>query len=80
MSFHQQPDGRIIERPGTLAERRAMLLHDAAVTEREADARENNPRHCPQPGFIADLRAMAARSRAEAAAIDTAPAQGELFA
>lgn len=59
-------------RPQTPSERRATLLHIAAVDEREAAARQH------QPEFAAWLLECAARARAEAAAIDTTPAQGRL--
>lgn len=61
-------------RDQTPEERRATLLHIAAVDEREAAARSH------QPEFAAWLLECAARCRAEAASIVTGPAQGDLFA
>ena len=57
----------------TPEQRRATLLHIAEVDEREADARPH------QPEFAAWLREVASKCRAEAAAIDTTPAQGVLL-
>ena len=58
----------------TPAERRALLVYYARVTLREVRAR----RH--QRAFAAWLMASAARARREAQAIDTRPAQRDLFA
>jgi hypothetical protein len=58
----------------TPAEERDLLLYIAAVDEREAAARPH------QPEFAAWLLECAGRARAKAAAINTSPAQGDLFA
>ncbi|RWR28804.1 hypothetical protein D2T31_11870 [Sinirhodobacter populi] len=57
----------------TPAEHREFLLFYAALNEREAAARPH------QPEFAEWLMLSAETARAEAAAIDLSPAQGELF-
>ena len=57
----------------TPQERRALLIHYARVTLREARARRHQSR------FAAWLLSSAAKARQEASRIDVSPAQGSLF-
>lgn len=69
--FTVDRDGNIHEHPQTPAEQKAFLIYYAKVMLREASARRHQSN-----GWM--LRA-AANARAEAAAIDTRPAQGLLL-
>jgi hypothetical protein len=56
------------------AKEKAFLEFYAGVLEREAQAREGG-----SPDFAGSLRSWAKKARDNAAAMDTRPAQGELF-
>lgn len=58
----------------TPAGERAFLIFYVGVTEREAASRRLS-----QSDFAATLDEWAAKARRQAAAIDTSPAQGDLF-
>ncbi|SOC37038.1 hypothetical protein SAMN05892877_103382 [Rhizobium subbaraonis] len=68
------PNGTVIVEERTPAEEKEFLEFYAAVLEREAGARISR-----QPDFAATLQAWADKASAKAAAINTRPAQGDLF-